>query len=76
MTAYRADDDNLPVTLLGWWRARLRSGSPAAAFVDVSLSPVVGPSALRVELLGARVAVDVRPGTDLAWLRQVVQALS
>ena len=61
---------------LGWWRTRLRPASPAPTFVEVRVEPVVEPPVLRLELPTARVAMDLPVGLDLAWLRQVVQALS
>ena len=67
---------------LGWWRRRLQP--PAASFVEVRVAEFGEPSAapqpappprLRLEL-PAGVAIDVPVGLDLAWLRQVVEALS
>lgn len=66
---------------LGWWRARLRRDTPAPAFVEVQVEPLLAEPPmpapmLRLELATGRVRVDVPVGLDLVWLRQVVQALS
>jgi hypothetical protein len=66
------------------WRRRLRPTDPVG-FVEVHVakplevvlpSPVAPVATLRVELQAAGVAIDVPAGADLAWLRQIVQALT
>jgi transposase-like protein len=85
--AFAASVDVNPSTLT-WWRSQLRQGSarrtplaaasgpPAAAFVELEVySPRSAPPSLRVCLRDSRVSIDVAAGADLAWLRQVVEAL-
>lgn len=59
---------------LSSWRSRLRAAGPSR-FVDVTPEPAPAPL-LELELpeLGVRVPVPV--GTDLAWLRTVLEALA
>jgi transposase-like protein len=64
---------------LKWWRSQLRRGSPpgtavpALSFVELQVEVPVTP--IRVRLERAAVSFDVPPGTDLRWLRAVVDAL-
>lgn len=85
--AFAASVDVNPSTLT-WWRSQLRRGAarrppleaasvpPATAFVELEVcSPRTAPPSLRVCLRDSRVSIDVAAGADLAWLRQVVEAL-
>jgi len=64
---------------LKWWRSHLRpSGledpaSGALSFVEVQIGAPV--AAVRVHLDRASVSLEVQAGTDLQWLRAVVDAL-
>lgn len=74
--AFAALHDVNPSTL-NWWRARLRREAPT--FIEVRIPPAEPrPSSapLRLELAALPVSIDVPIGTDLAWLRAVVRALS
>lgn len=63
---------------LKWWRSQLRHREPATAavstvsFVELQMA---APVLLRVRLDRIGAYVDVPPGTDLSWLRAVVDAL-
>lgn len=72
--------NNVNASTLSWWRSRLRGTTALQRFVDVALpAEAVGvspPSALVVELVDRGVRVTVPYGTDLDWLRAVVESLS
>lgn len=63
----------LPATL-AWWRRRLRRHE-SPQFVSVELPRPALTSPILVRVLARDVAVEVPVGADLAWLRQVVEAL-
>lgn len=53
-----------------WWKRRLREGD-GPGFVEVKLAPA---PELEVRLRGGR-SLALRPGVDLAWVREVAAAL-
>lgn len=85
---FAASVDVSPKTL-AWWRRQLER--PASGFIEVGLSPTPtvspAPSApepaaptskappLAVELVSRGLRIEVPAGSDLAWLRRVVEAL-
>lgn len=72
-----ARNNNVGARSLGWWRARLKpAGVPAFVEVRVSRGTPPAPSPVPRVQLPAGVGIDVPVGVDLAWLRQVVEALS
>lgn len=74
--AFAAQHDVNPSTL-NWWRARLRKEAPTFIEVRIASSTTPPSSApLRLQLTAVPLSIDVPVGTDLAWLRAVVQALS
>ena len=77
-TAFAAQRCVNPSTL-SWWRRKLQRERAPGSFVAVNLPATTALSpvpVLRLELLEARVAMDVPVGADLTWLRAVVVALS
>ena len=56
------------------WRRRLRNRQPT--FVEVSLPETSEIPPIRVQILNRPVSLLVPMGTDLQWLRIVVEALS
>ena len=59
-----------------WWRRRLREGD-ASGFVEVKRPPtpeLPRLPELEVRLRGGR-SLALRPGVDLAWVREVAAAL-
>lgn len=68
---------------LARWRQRVGSHGPGRGFVEVALVPAREPAPraaptreFRVELTTQPVSIAVPAGSDLVWLRAIVQALS
>ena len=64
---------------LAWWRTKLARVPTSPTFVEQRLAPP-SPSpvarAVRLSFTTMPVSVEVPVGTDLAWLRRVVEALT
>jgi hypothetical protein len=64
---------------LAWWRTKLARAPTSPTFVEQRLAPP-SPSpvarAVRLSFTTMPVSVEVPVGTDLAWLRRVVEALT
>lgn len=85
---FAASVDVNPKTL-AWWRRQLQGPVPGFIEVGLSSAPTVSPSPsapepsapssdtprLAVELVSRGLRIEVPAGTDLAWLRRVVEAL-
>ena len=64
---------------LAWWRTKLARVPATPTFVEVRLalpSPTPVARAVRLSFTTMPVSVEVPVGTDLAWLRRVVEALT
>jgi hypothetical protein len=75
---FAARRDVNPKTL-AWWRTKLVRAPATPTFVEQRLAPP-SPSpvarAVRLSFTTMPVSVEVPVGTDLAWLRRVVEALT
>ncbi len=75
---FAARRDVNPKTL-AWWRTKLVRAPATPTFVELRLAlpsptPVARP--VRLSFTTMPVSVEVPVGTDLAWLRRVVEALT
>ena len=71
---FAARRDVNPKTL-AWWRTKLVRAPATPTFVEVRLAPAA-PTVLRLSFTTLPMSLEVPVGTDLAWLRRVVEALT
>lgn len=74
-----AEESGIPSGTLSWWSWQLRQRPTKAecqspAFVEVMASAARDDGQVVVRL-GNGLEVEVRPGTDAEWLRELVAAL-
>lgn len=66
---------------LAWWRSRLRNhrhlpaAAPAPTFFEVDVVRPTGDATLDLRFDRLSAVLEIRRGTDLQWLRSVVDAL-